>query len=410
MDYFIYDKPIGSYELKNKISINMNELRVLGKGNTAKAIKSRFPQAILYDDGDFNLYDKTSDAITVVSPGIPPYNNMVKKSNNIHSDYDLFADTMPFSIWISGTNGKTTTTQMIQCLLEEYGSQMGGNIGTALCELDEKKNIWILETSSFTLHYTKKAKPSLYVLLPISEDHISWHGSYEEYRASKLKALDNMKEGEIAIVPEEFKDYPTNACLITYKNTDDLCSEFGIDKNLVNFPEPFLMDAILALACKKILFDEIDYKNINNFKIDEHKIEKVYDKYNRLWINDSKATNVDATINALVPYKKKKIYLILGGDDKGANLQPLFNNIKDYNVEVFIIGTNYDKLIKLSNEYNIKYFYEKNYIKTLEKISSIFEENALCILSPSASSLDEFTSYSQRGNIFKEFVNNLSLN
>ena len=104
----------------------MNEeriIRVLGKGLTARAVKEKFPTSILYDENDFeSSYDTTTNDLTVASPGIPPLNFMIKNSNNIISDYDLFSQIMPFSIWISGTNGKTTTTQMIQYLLESKGS------------------------------------------------------------------------------------------------------------------------------------------------------------------------------------------------------------------------------------------------------------------------------------------------
>ena len=86
-------------------------MRILGKGKTALAVKEVYPDAILYDDKDINSYETNSDEITVVSPGIPPHNQLVKNSKNIMSDYDLFYEDMPFSIWISGTNGKTTTTQ-----------------------------------------------------------------------------------------------------------------------------------------------------------------------------------------------------------------------------------------------------------------------------------------------------------
>ncbi|NQY22744.1 MAG: UDP-N-acetylmuramoyl-L-alanine--D-glutamate ligase [Campylobacteraceae bacterium] len=385
-------------------------IRVLGKGITAQAIKKKFDNVILYDESDFSSYDKKSQDITVVSPGIPPYNKMLKDCNNIQSDYDLFSSVMPYSIWISGTNGKTTTTQMLQHLLEDKGSVYGGNIGVPLCSLDEKKNIWILETSSFTLHYTNKAKPNLYILLPISEDHISWHGSYDEYIKAKLKPLDSMLEGEIAIIPEVYKDYPSKACKITYQNAQDLCDEFGIIKNEVDFKEPFLLDALLAMACKIILFDEKDYKKINTFVIDEHKLEELRDEKNRLWVNDTKGTNIDATMSGLGSYKGKKIYLILGGDDKGANLRPLFDFLQDFNIEIFIIGSNFKRLITLCKEYSFMYFYEGNYIKTLEKIDSKLDLESVGILSPAASSLDQFTSYAQRGNIFKEFVRNLRLN
>lgn len=390
------------------MTTNNEKIRILGKGITALALKDKFPNATLYDDNDFNEYDLNSNEFTVVSPGIPPYNNMVLNSKNLISDYDLFASVMPFSIWISGTNGKTTTTQMTQHLLKEYGSIYGGNIGVPLSHLDEKAPIWILETSSFTLHYTNKTKPNIYILLPISEDHITWHGSFEEYKNAKLKPLSLMNENDIAIIPAEFKDFKTDAHVITYNNSDDLCEHFGIDKSKIEFKEPFLLDAILAMATNKIIFDEINYNLINEFIIDKHKVEEFRDSKNRLWIDDSKATNVDATINAIVPYNDKNIHIILGGDDKGANLIPLFENIKDLNIHVYAIGSNTEKIVKYCKEYNINVESCIYLNIAVSKIDLVLEENSVAMLSPAAASLDQFKSYAHRGDEFKNLVGSLS--
>ncbi len=390
------------------MTTNNENIRILGKGITALALKDKFPNATLYDDNDFNQYDLNSNEYTVVSPGIPPYNNMVLNSKNLISDYDLFASSIPFSIWISGTNGKTTTTQMCQHLLEEYGSIYGGNIGVPLSHLDEKAPIWILETSSFTLHYTNKAKPNIYILLPISEDHITWHGSFEEYKNAKLKPLSLMNENDIAIIPAEFKDFKTDAYVIKYRNSDDLCEHFNINKSEIKFKEPFLLDAILAMATKKIIFDEINYELINKFVIDKHKVEEFRDNKNRLWIDDSKATNVDATINAIVPYNDKNIHIILGGDDKGANLIPLFENIKDLDIYVYAIGSNTEKIVKYCKEYNISVESCIYLNMAVSKIDLVLEENSVAMLSPAAASLDQFKSYAHRGDEFKNLVLTLS--
>lgn len=392
------------------MKVKDTNIRILGKGITALALKESFPNAKLYDDNNFNEYDLNSNDLTVVSPGIPPYNNMVLNSKNLVSDYDLYFKDMPFSIWISGTNGKTTTTQMCQHLLSKYDSVYGGNIGVPLSKLDENKKIWILETSSFTLHYTKNAKPNIYILLPISEDHITWHGSFEEYKLAKLKPLELMLENDVAIVPEEFKDFKTSCHLITYKNSDDLCKCFGFEKSKINFKEPFLLDAILAMSTTKILFDEVNYELINLFKIDKHKVEEFRDFRNRLWIDDSKATNVDATINALVSYNEQEIHIILGGDDKGANLLPLFENIKDLNIFVYTIGTNSQKIENYCNEFSIN-VQKCDYLDVaVMKMNEKMNENSIGILSPAAASLDQFTSYAHRGDEFKKLVHNLSYN
>lgn len=396
-------------------------LRILGCGKTAVAIKNLFPDSIMYDDENMSEFDINSDELTVVSPGIPPSNYLVQNTKNPISEYDLFLTSFcplrsvsPFTVWISGTNGKTTTTAMMQHLLEEKGSVCGGNIGTPLASLNQKANIWILETSSFTLHYTKRAKPNIYILLPISEDHISWHGNFEEYENAKLKPLLSLKEGEIAIVPEKYKEYPTDGYMLTYENSDDLALIFDIELDKINFKEPFLLDSLMALAVTKILFDEVDYKKINSFKIDAHKVEEFKDCKDRVWVDDSKATNIDATIWAIKRYKDKKIFLILGGDDKGANLVPLFEELKNYDVEIFAIGNNADKLKDLSNKYNIDCIISKKLETAVEQIDLTFNlqlstfKSCVAILSPAAASLDQFSSYKHRGEEFKKFVYSLS--
>lgn len=386
------------------------KIRILGKGVTSLALKDTFPNATLYDDSDFSTFDKTSDELTVVSPGIPLYNKLVLNTKNLISDYDLFYSLMPFSIWISGTNGKTTTTQMCQHLLQKYDCVCGGNIGIPLSSLDENKKIWILETSSFTLHYTNKAKPNIYILLPITQDHITWHGSFEEYKKAKLKPLEKMLENDIAIIPQEFKDIKTSAFVITYDNSDDLCNYFNIDKSKIKFKEPFLLDSILALCTSKIIFDEVNYDLINEFIVDKHKVEEFKDAKNRLWIDDSKATNVDATIKALVSYQDKNIHIILGGDDKGVDLTSLFENIKNLDITVYAIGTNTNKIVNYCKDFSINVEKCDFLDIAVLKIDKNMKQDSVAILSPAAASLDQFKSYAERGDKFKNKVKSLSLN
>jgi UDP-N-acetylmuramoylalanine--D-glutamate ligase len=384
-------------------------MRVLGKGKTAFAIKECYSKAILYDDHDLEAFDSQSDELTVVSPGIPPNNELVQNTKNLISEYDLFKEVMPYSIWISGTNGKTTTTAMLQHLLECKGSVSGGNIGTPLANLNSDANIWILETSSFTLHYTSMAKPNIYILLPISEDHTSWHGSFEKYEKSKLKPLDGLKEGEVTIIPSKYKDYPTCGYKICYDSTLDLAQYFDIDVSKLNFKEPFLLDAILALAVSKVLFDEVDYNKINQFKQDSHKLEEFKDNRGRIWVDDSKATNIDATIQALKGYCNKHIFLILGGDDKGANLIPLFDQLTNHSVTIFAIGKNSKKIIELSKQYSIACHNSYTLENAVSSISKkLGKDNSIALLSPAAASIDQYSSYKHRGEVFKKLVFNLS--
>ncbi|CAM2980087.1 UDP-N-acetylmuramoyl-L-alanine--D-glutamate ligase [Helicobacter burdigaliensis] len=394
---------------------------LLGYGITNKEIAKKFAPCVIFDDSfktkskdEFNnlLYPanllsqflkehKVSTIIT--SPGIPPYNPMIAQSNPI-SEYDFFASCMPYSIFISGTNGKTTTTQILGHLLEKFGAVCGGNIGTPLAALPQNAKIWILETSSFTLHYTKIAKPNLYLLLPISEDHISWHGSFEAYKEAKLKPLLSMQDKEVAILPASLKNHPfckkSLATLIFYKDSKDLAETFKIDLEKINFKEPFLLDSLLALSATKILLNTLDYALLNSFKIGKHRLEEFKDKENRLYVDDSKGTNVDATLEALKRYKDFRILLILGGDDKGANLEPLFHLAKDLNIKIFAIGTNTKKITSLALRFNI----ECKPCYTLENAMPLLKEEhnlqSVALLSPAAASLDQFSSYKQRGELF----------
>lgn len=381
-------------------------MRILGKGKTAQGIKEVFPGAKLYDDSDKEIYDIDSLEQTIVSPGIPPSNYLVQNTKNISSDYDLFLDDGKFTIWISGTNGKTTTTQMMYHLLKDSGFECGGNIGTPLAQVQNSDKL-ILETSSFTLHYTNKVKPSIYILLPISDDHISWHGSFKEYENSKLKPLSMMEENDVAIIPDKYKDINTKAKVYFYNSSDDLSKLFNIKKEKIEFNEPFLLDSLLALCTTYIVTNNIEYEKINSFRVDAHKVEEFKDKQDRLWVDDSKATNVDATIWALKGYKEKKIYLILGGDDKGADLDPLFDELRDYDIEVFNIGTNTNKLDQLAQKNFINFTSCKTLDVAVGKIAEKHHKNGIAMLSPAAASLDQFSSYKERGEKFKQFVLNL---
>ncbi|MGE4296181.1 MAG: UDP-N-acetylmuramoyl-L-alanine--D-glutamate ligase [Campylobacterales bacterium] len=396
-------------------------MTLFGYGKTNAAIAKKFGNCRIYDDKfkqvetygtntllPMELFDPAQSELEVPTPGIPPHHPQVSKARNLIGEYDLFADTMPFSIWISGTNGKTTTTEMIGHLLANRGAVIGGNVGTPVAELDEKAPIWVLETSSFTLHYTNKARPNIYLLLPITPDHITWHGSMEAYEAAKLKPLATMREGELVILPAKYRHVPTKGFAVYYENAADIAAAFGIDLARLKFEGPFLMDAAMALAVTKSLFDTIDYDLINRFVLDPHKIERVTDKKGRLWIDDSKATNYDATLQAVEAFRDKPLHLILGGDDKGADLTPLFDVIDKLDVQIYAIGANRDKLMQMAEERGIDATLCGFLEVAVAKIDQKLDKNGVGMLSPAAASLDQFSSYKERGEKFKEFIAALS--
>ena len=392
---------------------------LFGYGITTKAIAKKLGGGCIffddktqtpYTDEDnnqifpSNQFDSDKSKLEVTTPSVPPLHPLIKSAKNLQSEYDFFAKEMPFSIWISGTNGKTTTTQMLGHLLAKRGGVTGGNIGTPLAELDTKAPIWILESSSFTLHHTNIASPNIYLLLPITPDHLDWHKTAKQYETDKLKPLLTMKEGEMALIPKGLNLPKTNAFVVEYNSSEFLENYFDIDSSKIRFKSAFLEDALLALAVTKTLFDEIDYDTINSFKLDNHRQEETSDSKGRVWVNDSKATNLDATIQAVKGYSDKFIRLIIGGNDKGADLTPLFELLEDKEIQLYTIGANSERLANLSKEHNINFTPCQTLETAVATIDRDYKKGDIALLSPAAASFDQFNSYKHRGEEFFRFI------
>ena len=323
-------------------------------------------------------FNPQNSELEIPSPGFPPRHKLVQKAQNLISEYDYFSDFTGQKIWISGTNGKTTTTKMTQFLLEKFGAQMGANVGIPVANLDKSASIWILETSSFTIHYTKCATPEIYALLPITPDHLSWHGNFKEYENAKLKPFFMMKNG-IAFAPKCYENRLKDCAvkIYFYENEMDLAKICGVN------------------------LDEISFKT----------------------------TNIDATICALRRYKGHKIHLILGGDDKGVDLSPVFEKLQNMDAKIYAIGINTQKIADMSVKFCINCEKCEFLDVAVEKISQNFHTNLdenlsnaklknpiptnldeVALLSPACASLDQFNSYAQRGDKFKEYIARLNLN
>jgi len=399
---------------------------LFGYGLTTKAIASSLGgECIFFDDNvkeayydeeknhilPSNLFNPEKSLLEVTTPSLKPSNKLIKTAKNLISEYDyILPQTKARTVWISGTNGKTTTTQMITHILKDRGAISGGNIGTPLALLDTDAPLWILETSSYTLRHTKTASPDIYLLLPITPDHLDWHGGEREYTQDKLRPLLTMKEGELALIPKGLELPKTDAFVVEYDSVEFLADYFELDIEKINFKSAFLEDALIALAVSKVIFDEVDYDLINSFVVDAHRQEEQLDKSGRLWVNDSKATNIDASIQALKAYKdKNRIHLILGGDDKGVDLNPLFVELQSYNIIIYTIGANNKKLLDLSKIYNIDAIESKTIDVAIQNIDKVLQLEEVALLSPASASFDQFTSYKERGKIFLELSSGLSL-
>ena len=409
---------------------------LFGYGLTTKAIAKKLGGGcIFFDDNckkpytdDLNnkilpseMFNPDKSTLEVTTPSLKPNHPLIKQAKHLLSEYDYFLGDVqeavgccsqtetkiPFTVWISGTNGKTTTTQMLTHLLEKRGAVSGGNIGTPLAELDTDAPIWVLESSSFTLHHTHTASPDIYLLLPITPDHLDWHETPEQYEADKLKPLITMKEGELALIPKGLNLPKTDAYVVEYNSNEFIAEYFKLDSSKLRFKAAFLQDALLALAVTKVLFDEADYDLMNTFTLDAHRQEELEDSKGRLWVNDSKATNMDATVQAVKGYSDKHIHLILGGDDKGVDLNPLFNVMEPLNLTLYTIGANNNRLLDLAKTYNIDATESKNIETAITNIAKVHTDKSVALLSPAAASFDQFKSYKHRGETFIQLVKNL---
>jgi UDP-N-acetylmuramoyl-L-alanine--D-glutamate ligase len=155
---------------------------------------------------------------------------------------------------------------------------------------------------------------------------------------------------------------------------------------------------------EKILFDRCDVALLNTFVIEANKLEEFSDKNGRIWVNDTKATNIDASIQAVKRYKDHFIYLILGGDDKGVDMTPLFEGLKSLRVKIYAIGSNSDKLMKLATKFGIPALKCDFLQNAVNEINKELKTSEIALLSPAAASLDQFKSYAERGDKFKEFI------
>ncbi|MEO1941289.1 MAG: UDP-N-acetylmuramoyl-L-alanine--D-glutamate ligase, partial [Campylobacterales bacterium] len=147
-----------------------------------------------------------------------------------------------------------------------------------------------------------------------------------------------------------------------------------------------------------------DDPGLEGFQLASHKVEEFRDRFGRLWVDDSKATNVDAVIGAVNRYQNRKIYLILGGVGKGQNFIPLFRRLKDLNLELYLIGETQQELAQLSEQFQIPAFPVGTLQRGVQEIGKRLQKGEVALLSPGCASFDQFKSYRERGERFKELV------
>ncbi len=377
----------------------------------------------------------------IISPGVPSNAPVVKEleSRNVPIISELeFAALFCQGtiIAITGTNGKSTTTTLIDHLLKTagYSSVMAGNIGLAFSEvtLDVPADGFVsLEVSSFQLDHVMFFKPRAAMILNITPDHMNrYEQSMILYAESKYKIFKNMDSSDYLIIngdSEWFtKDKIQSEAAIEYFSlngpvSNGICLNDGkiieYANNAITFECPVsnlqipgehnIQNAMAAIASVKPFIgnNEVIIKGLQSFKGIEHRLELVEVINGILYVNDSKATNVDSVWYALKSYDTP-IYLILGGKDKGNDYEQIKPLVLEKVKKIYAIGESAEKVFKFFHN-DVKVEIKKSMEDCIFAASKEARQDEIVLLSPACASFDMYDNFEHRGLVFKEAVRKL---
>ena len=366
----------------------------------------------------------------VLSPGIDPVSplarNFSSRGINTISELELGWRTceMPV-IAVTGTNGKTTTTELLAQMLNACGQRTiaCGNIGKPLSEVAREKrplDVLTVEVSSFQLEATQTFRPSITVWLNFAPDHLDRYRSVAEYRAAKLRIFENQTEQDVAVVNAvealpairsrriTFSAYSNRADFrlaegaIIYENQPVLRLADTKLRGLHNIEN--LMATLAVGVARGLSFAQM-LPAISGYEPRPHRCEFVRELDGVEYINDSKATNLDAVEKALAA-QLKPVVLIAGGKDKGFTFDPLRSVVKEKAKSAILIGEIAES-IRRSWDGAVKSEIATSLADAVERARSVAGAGDVVLFSPGTSSFDMFKSYADRGDQFRKLVQTL---
>ena len=414
----------------------------LGKSgiSTFKFLKNK-ADLFLYDDSKLNVKDpKIKKKLinfkdisnlkidrVILSPGIDinkcKLSRFLKKnSSKVYSDLDVFFEFYKNkSITITGTNGKSTTCQLMYEALanQKFDVRLVGNIGNPILSSKKvkKKTIFVIEASSYQLEYSKIFKSKYAVILNLSPDHIERHGTLRKYIKAKFRLLKSQSRNNFAFVKDKdplidkeikFNKFSSKIVKVSTKKIHNYLKNID-NKYFLTETNKENLSFVIEIAKKFNLKRKLLIKTITRFNGLKYRQQIIYRKKNLIIINDSKSTSFSSSTGLLKA--NKNIYWLLGGIYKKNDR---FNLSKKYfkNIKAFIYGKN-KKFFneKLKGKIEIKNF--NNLKDALKKIFFIQKKNKFkettILFSPSAASFDDFKNFEARGlyfnNMIKKFIN-----
>ena len=393
----------------------MRRALVLGLARSGRAAKAALEAGgtevvaadrTLGNDDDLSLLDGVE--VLVKSPGVPGEAPLVAAARArgiaVWSEIELASRLLPNPILgVTGTNGKTTSTELLGAML---GARTAGNVGTALSELvgDVPADDWIVcELSSFQLEDVERFRPRIAVLLNLEPDHLDRHGDFESYRAAKLRIFENQTEEDTAVVPRGIGPVPGGGRRVEFSADDELPAE-----PLIPGAHNRENAAAATAAARAAGLDEATIAEaLRTFPGVEHRLELVAELDGVLYVNDSKATNSAAARRALLAYDAP-LHLILGGRPKGESWQELARDVADADVvTAYLIGEAAEPLsVDLGYE-NVPFLMSMTLDRALAEAASVAQPGEVVLLSPACASYDQFRDYEHRGEEFRRLVQNL---
>lgn len=372
--------------------------------------------------------------MAIVSPSVPKeselYKKVQEKNIQIISEIELaYKETGRPFIGITGTNGKTTVTALTSHILSsEYKAPECGNIGVPPTSLlDDDVDYFVCELSSFQMEHTNAFRAQIACWTNFTPDHITWHGTLENYFDAKAKLFRNPTASAFAVLNGadekllEFSKTVGGTVFLFDKEVDDNCCYIK-DESIFykrNGKEEFIIklaDCPLIghhnyqnIMCSVIMAKIIGISNehiqerIKDFVVPEHRLEKVREYNGITFYNDSKATNPEASIVAINSFNNTDVALIAGGRDKLTTLDEFCESVKQHIKTVILIGEateRFEEALKKSGFDNI--LRADSMESAIDKAIELKPNNVL--LSPACASFDMFKGYEERGTVFKNYV------
>ncbi len=410
-----------------------------------KEIPLLLDQGIVVETGGHGERTFQEQDLIVVSPGVPvdapPLMQARARGEAVIGEIELAAQFFPGRIVaITGSNGKTTTTALAGEIAAAGGLSVavGGNIGTpavSLVEQADKQTVAVLEVSSFQLETIQTFHPKIAVVLNVTPDHLDRHHTFAAYVDAKARIFENQQSDDFAVLNADDATCVemarrTRAQVYWFSRRKEVKQGAHVRKSQVLFQTPsgsreimqtseislkgaHNIENVLAAVCVGALLGCEPAKihdAVHNFKAVEHRLEYVATLRGVEYYNDSKATNVDATIKALESFPAN-IHLILGGKDKGSDYSVLNDLLKQRVKRVYTIGAAAEKIESqiVSQKNGGPELVQAGTLESaVKRAATVAQPGDVVLLAPACASFDQFRNYEHRGKAFKEAVRQLT--